>query len=575
MARILITSALPYINGVKHLGNLVGSMLPADVYARYCRAAGHEVLFICATDEHGTPAELAAIEAGQTVAEYCAEQHDIQKTVGAGFSLSFDHFGRSSNPQNRKLTQHFCEVLEANGLIEERTSKQVYSVDDKRFLPDRYVEGTCPNCGYEKARGDQCDNCGTLLDPIQLITPYSSVSGSRNVEIRDTRHLYLLQTQMQDQVRAFVDARAANWPNLTTSIAYKWLDEGLIDRSITRDLSWGIPVTQNGKPRPGFEEKVFYVWFDAPIEYIGATVEWAEANGGKDWERWWRTDKGAHDVTYVEFMGKDNVAFHTVSFPVTILGSKEPWKLVDKLKAFNWLNWYGGKFSTSQKRGVFMDKALELLPGDYWRWYLMANAPESSDTAFTWESFKACVNSDLNDVLGNFVNRITRYAAARFDSKVPEGGAPGEHEAWMANELAIRLPALIGYYEAMEFRKAAAETRAIWAAGNEYITKAAPWTAYKTSVELAAVGIRTGLNLVALFGIIAQPILPETAKKILDAIGVPEDRRSLKPVNVGTGDYAALLSVLPVNMPINVPPQLFTKIEDAQVADWTARFGGG
>ena len=575
MARILITSALPYINGVKHLGNLVGSMLPADVYARYCRAAGHEVLFICATDEHGTPAELAAIEAGQTVAEYCAEQHDIQKTVGAGFSLSFDHFGRSSNPQNRKLTQHFCEVLEANGLIEERTSKQVYSVDDKRFLPDRYVEGTCPNCGYEKARGDQCDNCGTLLDPIQLITPYSSVSGSRNVEIRDTRHLYLLQTQMQDQVRAFVDARAANWPNLTTSIAYKWLDEGLIDRSITRDLSWGVPVTQNGKPRPGFEEKVFYVWFDAPIEYIGATVEWAEANGGKDWERWWRTDKGAHDVTYVEFMGKDNVAFHTVSFPVTILGSKEPWKLVDKLKAFNWLNWYGGKFSTSQKRGVFMDKALELLPGDYWRWYLMANAPESSDTAFTWESFKACVNSDLNDVLGNFVNRITKYAAARFDSKVPEGGAPGEHEAWMANELAIRLPALIGYYEAMEFRKAAAETRAIWAAGNEYITKAAPWTAYKTSVELAAVGIRTGLNLVALFGIIAQPILPETAKKILDAIGVPEDRRSLKPVNVGTGDYATLLSVLPVNMPINVPPQLFTKIEDAQVADWTARFGGG
>jgi methionyl-tRNA synthetase len=575
MARILITSALPYINGVKHLGNLVGSMLPADVYARYCRAAGHEVLFICATDEHGTPAELAAIEAGQTVAGYCAEQHDIQKTVGAGFSLSFDHFGRSSNPQNRKLTQHFCEVLEANGLIEERTSKQVYSVDDKRFLPDRYVEGTCPNCGYEKARGDQCDNCGTLLDPIQLINPYSSVSGSRNVEIRDTRHLYLRQTQMQDQVRAFVDARAANWPNLTTSIAYKWLDEGLIDRSITRDLSWGIPVTQNGKPRPGFEEKVFYVWFDAPIEYIGATVEWAEANGGKDWERWWRTDKGAHDVTYVEFMGKDNVAFHTVSFPVTILGSKEPWKLVDKLKAFNWLNWYGGKFSTSQKRGVFMDKALELLPGDYWRWYLMANAPESSDTAFTWESFKACVNSDLNDVLGNFVNRITKYAAAKFDSKVPEGGAPGEHEAWMANELATRLPALIGHYEAMEFRKAAAETRAIWAAGNEYITKAAPWSAYKTSVDLAAVGIRTGLNLVALFGIIAQPIIPETTKKILDVIGVPQDRRSLNPANLGAGDYAALLNALPVNMPINVPPQLFTKIEDAQVADWTARFGGG
>jgi methionyl-tRNA synthetase len=572
MARILITSALPYINGVKHLGNLAGSQLPADVYARYCRAAGHEVLFICATDEHGTPAELAAIEAGQTVAAYCAEQHDIQKNVGAGFSLSFDWFGRSSNEPNRRLTQHFADVLEDNGLIDERSSKQVYSVDDKRFLPDRYVEGTCPKCGFEKARGDQCDNCGTLLDPIQLINPYSSVSGSRNVEIRDTRHLYLLQTKMQDQVRAFVDARAKDWPQLTTSIAYKWLDEGLIDRSITRDLSWGVPVMRNGKSRPGFENKVFYVWFDAPIEYIGSTVEWAEATGG-NWERWWRTDKGAADVTYVEFMGKDNVAFHTVSFPVTILGSKEPWKLVDKLKAFNWLNWYGGKFSTSQKRGVFMDKALELLPGDYWRWYLTANAPESSDTAFTWEHFKSTVNSDLNDVLGNFVNRVTKYAAAKFDSKVPEGGEPGEHETWMANELATRLPALIAHYEAMEFRKAAAETRAIWAAGNEYITKAAPWTAYKTSVDQAAVGIRTGLNLVALFGVIGQPIIPDTATKILESLGVPEGNRSLATSKLVAGD--ALLDALPRGMTIAVPPQLFTKIEDAHVVDWTQRFGGG
>jgi len=574
MARILITSALPYINGVKHLGNLAGSMLPADVYARYCRAAGHEVLFICATDEHGTPAELAAIEAGQSVADYCAEQHEIQKTVGAGFHLSFDWFGRSSNAPNRRLTQHFADVLEDNGLIDERTSKQVYSIDDKRFLPDRYVEGTCPNCGYEKARGDQCDNCGTLLDPVDLKNPYSSVSGSRNVEIRDTRHLYLLQSKMQDEVRKFVDARANDWPNLTTSIAYKWLDEGLIDRSITRDLSWGVPVTRKGKPRPGFENKVFYVWFDAPIEYIGSTVEWAEATG-ENWERWWRTDKGADDVTYVEFMGKDNVAFHTVSFPATILGSKEPWKLVDKLKAFNWLNWYGGKFSTSQKRGVFMDKALELLPGDYWRWYLTANAPESSDTAFTWEHFRSTVNSDLNDVLGNFVNRITKYAAAKFDSKVPDGGQPGEHEAWMANELATRLPALIAHYEAMEFRKAAAETRAIWAAGNEYITKAAPWTAYKTSVDQAAVGIRAGLNLVALFGIIAQPIIPETAKTMLEAIGVPDGNRSLAASRLGAGGYAGLLDALPRGLPIKAPPQLFSKIEDAQVADWTARFGGG
>jgi methionyl-tRNA synthetase len=577
MARILITSALPYINGVKHLGNLAGSMLPADVYARYQRLAGNEVLFICATDEHGTPAELAAAEAGQTVRQYCDEQHEIQKRVGQGFSLSFDWFGRSSNEPNRKLTQHFAEVLEDNGLIEERTSRQVYSIDDKRFLPDRYVEGTCPNCGYEKARGDQCDNCGTLLDPVDLKNPYSSVSGSRNVEIRDTRHLFLLQTKMQDQVRKFVDQRAKDWPHLTTSIAYKWLDEGLIDRSITRDLSWGVPVARGGQPRTGFESKVFYVWFDAPIEYIGSTVEWAEAKGmPNEWERWWRTDKGANDVTYVEFMGKDNVAFHTVSFPVTILGSKEPWKLVDKLKAFNWLNWYGGKFSTSQKRGVFMDQALELLPSDYWRWYLIANSPESSDTAFTWESFKASINSDLNDVLGNFVNRSTKYAASKFDSQVPDGGQPGEHEAWIAKELETRLPQLIAHYEAMEFRKAAAETRAIWAAGNEYVTRAAPWTAYKTSVEQAAVGIRTGLNLVSLFGILAQPIIPAAAKSILDALNIPDIHRggSFTKIGQGPGGCAALLDALPRTMPISVPPQLFTKIEDAQIAEWKARFGG-
>jgi methionyl-tRNA synthetase len=572
MARILITSALPYINGVKHLGNLAGSMLPADVYARYNRLAGNEVLFICATDEHGTPAELAAAEAGQTPAEYCAEQHDIQKRVGEGFALSFDWFGRSSNRPNKELTQHFGDVLEDKGLIEERTSRQVYSVDDKRFLPDRYVEGTCPNCGFEKARGDQCDNCGTLLDPVDLINPYSSVSGSKNVEIRDTRHLFLLQTKMQDKVRAFVDERSNAWPQLTASIAYKWLDEGLQDRSITRDLSWGVPVTRHGLPRPGFEEKVYYVWFDAPVEYIGSTVEWAEATGG-NWERWWRTDKGADDVTYVEFMGKDNVAFHTVSFPVTILGSEEPWKLVDKLKAFNWLTWYGGKFSTSQKRGVFMDTALELLPGDYWRWYLTAYAPEGSDSPFTWEAFQASINSDLANVLGNFVNRITKYAESKFGGVVPDGGEPGEDEAWMANELATRLPQLVAHYEAMEFRKAAAETRAIWAAGNEYLTKAAPWVKFKASVDAAAVGTRAGLNLAALFGIIAQPIIPNAAKTILDALGIPEANRKM---GFGAGtDFAKLLDAMPRGVAITPPPVLFAKVEDAQVAEWTAQFGGG
>ena len=571
MSRILITSALPYINGVKHMGNLAGSMLPADVYARAMRLMGHEVLYICATDEHGTPAELAAQAAGMGVAEYCDAMHAAQKNAGNNFKLSYDYFGRSSAPSNHALTQHFANVLESNGLIEERTSQQVYSHADGRFLPDRYVEGTCPNCGFEKARGDQCDNCGKLLDPVDLIDPYSSVSGSKDVEVRDTNHLYLKQSELADRLRAWVN-RAEGWPVLASSIALKWLDEGLQDRSITRDLKWGIDVTnKDGNPRDGFENKVFYVWFDAPIAYIAATQDWAAETGG-DWESWWRTDKGADDVTYVQFMGKDNVAFHTLSFPTTLIGSGEPWKLVDQLKAFNWVTWYGGKFSTSEKRGVFMDQAIDIAPSDCWRWHLMANAPESSDAAFTWEEFQSSINSDLANVLGNFVNRITKYAVSKFDGQVPDGGAAGEPEQWIVKELQSRIPALIQYYETREFRKAMAETRAIWAAGNEYLTQAAPWTHYKTDVDQAAIGVRTGLNLAALFGIIAQPIIPDTANTILDALNIPAGNRTWK--FGGDDDIAELIEALPIGLNISSPDVLFSKVEETDISEWTDRFGG-
>ncbi len=566
MSRILITSALPYINGVKHLGNLVGSQLPADVYARFERARGNEVLLICATDEHGTPAELAAAAAGQDVRTYCDEQHDLQADVSKRFGLSWDWFGRSSSKENRLLTQHFAEVLEDNGLIEERVDKMVYSIDDKRFLPDRYVEGTCPTCAYEKARGDQCDNCGSLLDPIELKNPYSVISGSRNLEVRDTRHLYLLQTKVEDRIRGWVDDRADSWQPLARSIAYKHLDEGLIDRGITRDLAWGVPVTRGGKPRPGFENKVFYVWFDAPIEYIAATQEWANATGG-NWERWWRTDKGADDVAYVEFMGKDNVAFHTVSFPATILGSGEPWKMVDRLKAFNWLNWYGGKFSTSGKRGVFMDTALDFLPADYWRWYLIANAPEGSDTAFTWEQFQSAVNRDLADVLGNFVNRILKFNEAKFGGVVPAGGEIGPIEEKLFADVSAGLTELTSLMESIELRKSAAALRALWVLGNEYLQEAAPWTAFKTDEARAAVIVRTALNLVALYGRLAAPFIPTAAATICDGVG--EDSADWP-----TGDARAELSRLEPGRALTTPDVLFRKIEDEQVAEWTERFGG-
>lgn len=569
MKKYLITAALPYINGIKHLGNLAGSMLPADVYARYMRLKQHDVLFICATDEHGTPAELAAAEANQPVAEYCREQHEIQKGLYRDYGLSFDWFGRTSAPENHKLTQYFYQKLQEKDLIAERKSEQVFSIDDNRFLPDRYVEGTCPKCGYTNARGDQCDGCGTLLDPMDLIDPRSKISGSKNLEVRETAHLFLRQDVMADRIRTWVDGHG-DWPHLTKSIAYKWLDEGLKERSITRDLSWGVPVAdESGQVRPGFENKVFYVWFDAPVGYISATEEWGNATG-KDWQSWWRTDKGANDVQYIQFMGKDNVAFHTVSFPVTILGSEEPWKLVDNLKSFNWLNWYGEKFSTSQKRGVFMDQAIALLPADYWRWYLMSNAPEGSDFSFTWEGFQVSINADLANNFGNFINRIIKFCQSKFEGVVPTGGSFTEKEERLIAQLQEKLVSLDVHHSNIDIRKAANDTRAIWSIGNEYLTEAAPWTAIKTDTDYAALSTRVALNLCVLFATLALPFIPETAGKVLAAFGLDANK-----VAWPEGDIRAALDKLPLNATIEASlPVLFNRIEDIWVAEQKEKFAG-
>ena len=599
MSRILITSALPYINGIKHLGTLAGSMLPADVYARFQRSRGRETLYICATDEHGTPTELAAAEKGQDPATFCAEQHAIQADLGHRFGLSWDHFGRSSSPQNRKLTQRFAQQLWESGFLEERVTQQVYSKADKRFLPDRYVIGTCPHCGYEAARGDQCENCTRVLDPADLIKPRSAVSGSTDIEIRDSKHLFLRQSLFAGKLREWIDSKRGEWPLLVTSIALKWLDEGLQDRGITRDLEWGVPVNAaDWGPNPegrtpdvdGLAGKVFYVWFDAPIEYIAATWEWADAQAAKagkgpapdaDWERWWRKPAAA-DVTYVEFMGKDNVPFHTVGFPCTLFGVNErlnpdgsfspsenaPWKLVDELKGFNWLDYYGGKFSTSQNRGVFMDQALDLLPADYWRWWITANTPETSDATFTWEQFQAQVNADLADVLGNFVNRILKFTESRFEGKVPAGGEDGPLEIKLHAEALAKLGELTDHLEAREFRKASIALRQLWVLGNGYLTEAAPWTAFKTDPVRAGVAVRTGLNLVALFAKVAEPFIPFAAETIAQSVGEAFPGRWPDPSGEG------LLTALEPGRVVKAPDVLFRKVEDGQVVEWRERFGG-
>ncbi|KJZ31133.1 methionyl-tRNA synthetase [Paracoccus sp. S4493] len=569
MARHLITSALPYINGIKHLGNLVGSQLPADLYARYLRARGHEVMFICATDEHGTPAELAAAKTGEAVADYCARMHGVQTALADGFGLSFDHYGRSSSDRNRALTQHFAGRLADQGYIREVVEKQVFSHADNRFLPDRYIEGTCPNCGYDKARGDQCENCTKQLDPTDLINPRSAISGSTDLEVRETKHLYLRQSALKGDIAAWIDAKT-DWPILTTSIARKWLNDGdgLQDRGITRDLDWGVPVKRGDQDWPGMEGKVFYVWFDAPIEYIGATAEWADAAGADDaaWRRWWRLDQGAEDVTYTQFMGKDNVPFHTLSFPATLIGSGEPWKMVDYIKSFNYLTYQGGQFSTSQGRGVFMDHALEILPADYWRWWLLSHAPESGDSEFTWENFQQSVNKDLADVLGNFVSRITKFCRAKFGEAVPEGPAWGPSELALIDTLTARVRAYEANMEAMEVRKAAAELRAIWVSGNEYLQSAAPWTVFKTDPDQAAMQVRMGLNLIRLYAVLSQPFIPFASAAMLQAIDAQDAG--------WPDDVAQALQALAPGHAFTVPEVMFAKISDEDREAWAARFQG-
>ena len=557
--KYLITSALPYINGIKHLGNLVGSMLPADVYARFLRQEGETVLFICGTDEHGTPAELAALEEGLNVADYCQRQYERQADVYKRFGLSFDYFGRTSSCENHELTQHFYQRLDENGFIKEQEISQMYSLADRRFLPDRYIIGTCPRCGYQSARGDQCENCTSVLNPTDLIEPRSAISGSTQLEVRQSKHLFLSLNLLSSEVQSWVEEHP-DWSLLTKSIAMKWLDEGLQSRCITRDLSWGVPV-----PRSGFEGKVFYVWFDAPVGYLAATKAWSNQAEGRDWLSWWQKSE---EVRYVQFMAKDNLPFHTIMFPAMILGTREPWLLANQIKGFNWLNYYGGKFSTSAKRGVFLDQALDILPSDYWRYTLLAMSPESADSTFTWEQVQTKINKDLADNLGNLVNRILKFAASRFDSKVPAGGVPGEPEQRLEAQCRAGMNLISECLHNLEFRKATNALCALWAIGNQYIDEQAPWGLFKTNPEQAAMVIRTSINLIRIYAIASSPFIPNTAQQIEDALHLSRSERT------SSFRSAVDFTVLQSDRPFDVPPPLFQKLNDEQVAEFRSRFGG-
>ena len=559
MSKILVTSALPYINGVPHLGHMVGCLLPSDTYARFMRMMGNEVLYICGTDEHGTTSEVGALKAGMDVQAYCDMNHARHAKTYKDFNLSFDFFGRTSTEQNKEMTYHIFEQLDKNGFIEEKTIKQVYSIDDKMFLADRYITGTCPYCGYEKARGDQCENCTKVLEPTELLDARSSISGSKNLEVRETKHLFLNLPKIEGELAAWLKTKEPFWPDIAYTIAQKWLKEGLKERCITRDLKWGFPVN-----KPGYEDKVFYVWFDAPIGYIGITKQWADENpAGRSWKDWWQNPQ---EVRHVEFMGKDNVPYHSITFPATLLGTRENWTQVDFLKGMSYLTYEGGKFSKSENRGIFAEDAVKEFPADYWRYWLMANAPEGSDSSFSWELFAGAVNKDLNGVLGNFVSRVLKMTSSKLGDKVPEGGIYGSEEEELASVLQKRVNDYISYMEAMEFRKALAELRAIWVEGNNYISTTEPWTIIKTDGERAGVVLRACINLIRIFAILAAPVMPTVAQSMLDRLGMP--LAGLKDF-----DVKKEMNVLKGGEKFEVGEVLFERITPEKTAELKQKYG--
>lgn len=562
MSKILITSALPYVNGVPHLGHLVGCLLPSDVYARYMRMMGHEVLYVCGTDEHGTPSEVGAAKEGMDVADYCLKYHNRHKEAYDAFNLSFDYFGRTSSEQNREITYHIFEQLDKNGLIEEESIKQIFSIDDNRFLPDRYVTGTCPHCGYDKARGDQCENCTKVLDPTELINPRSTISGSTNLEVRETKHLFLNLPKLEKQLAEWVKSKEPFWPDVAYSIAQKWLKEGLRPRCITRDLKWGFPV-----PKKGFEDKVFYVWFDAPIGYLGITKQWAdEKPEERNWKDWWLDAK---DVYYVQFMGKDNVPFHSISFPATLLGTGENWTKVDYLKGMSYLTFEGGKFSKSEQRGVFAEDAVKEFPADYWRYWLISNAPEASDSSFTFDLFAGVVNKDLNGVLGNFVSRVMKMTASKIGAEVPAGGEMTEVEQQLIADLQEKTDNYCKYMEGLEFKKAMNELRSIWVDGNNYISVTEPWTVIKTDPARAAAILRVCLNLIRIYALLSAPVMPETSVKILTKFGLnTTDMTVLKGFNASKE-----IEALQPGHKFEVGEALFERIAPEKIEELKAKYG--
>lgn len=518
MKRKLVTSALPYVNNIPHLGNLI-QVLSADVYSRFCRLKGYETLYVCGTDEYGTATETRAQEEGKTPRELCDYYHAIHSDIYRWFTIAFDHFGRTSTPQQTEITQGIFLDLEKNGYIKEHALEQLYCHKCDRFLADRYVRGVCPSCGYEDARGDQCEHCGKLLEPTELKAPRCSTCGETPT-IRDTKHLYIdLPGILPKYEQWMKDAsRDGMWAKNAIQMTQAWIRDGLQERAITRDLKWGIPV-----PRSGFESKVFYVWFDAPIGYISITKCLADRTG-MDWKAWWQ-NPGA--VELFQFIGKDNIPFHTVIFPSSLIGSGRNWTKLHHMSSTEYLNYESGKFSKSKGIGVFGSDAKESgIPADAWRFYIFYNRPEKSDAIFTWKDFQEKMNSELIGNLGNLVNRTLTFVSRYYEGIIPiADGLNSSRDEIRLVSSALRtaradtIGKVTKALEWAELRDAFREIFLLSSVANKAFQDGEPWKARTTDPERAEALLVELCYLISDISIMIHPYMPSFADAVASFFG--------------------------------------------------------
>lgn len=540
--RTTVTAALPYANGGVHIGHLAGVYVPADIYVRYLRLKKQDVRFICGSDEHGVPITIRAKKEGITPQQVVDRYHAMIKKSFADFGISFDIYSRTTSDTHSKVASDFFKKLYEEGKLIEKTSMQYYDEEAHQFLADRYITGECPHCHNPKAYGDQCEKCGSDLDPTELINPKSAISGSQPV-LKETKNWYLPLNEYQDWLKQWILEGHKEWRPNVYGQCKSWLDLDLQPRAMTRDLDWGIPV-----PVDGAEGKVLYVWFDAPIGYISNTQELMP----EDWEKWWKDP----ETRLVHFIGKDNIVFHCIVFP-TMLKAHGGYILPDNVPANEFLNLENDKISTSRNWAVWLHEYLEELPGkqDVLRYVLTANAPETKDNDFTWADFQARNNNELVAVLGNFVNRAMMLTHKYFEGKVPERGELAETDIAAFREINAAADRLTAALETFHFREGLKEAMEIARIGNRYLQETEPWKVSKTDMDRTATILNIALQICANIAVAFKPFLPFTADKLALMIGLGEQ----------TWDQLGSDNILPAGQQLAKPELLFEKIDDATI----------